>query len=310
MKKITAIICIISAAAALVSCSDKNVDMSSSVEEGSVIVTEQETEPETTVTETTAPPPKKTETSDYYGKWVPYKMVVDNDLYEVYYNDVPLEQIYQLEISDDGTAVIGSGFPDSVSQTYSWEFKGKAIVLSGENGIYGDIVDDSLILNNAEGMKVYMERTDEFPTMKESVYDAICDMNGGEIELPELYVENSESTADDYIGKWECSSYEVDGEVFKDELYGVPLNALFQVEIKDDNTAVFNVGGTDEEAVVTEYEWQINDSGCIELYEDGELVTVGQLKDGELCLDEGVDVTRFRSVEKFTDFDWESLNVE
>ena len=157
---------------------------------------------------------------------------------------------------------------------------------------------------------MYMERTGEFASMTESVYEALVDEIGGEITLPDLWVSSSEASVEDYVGKWECSSYEVDGEVFKDELYGIPLEAIFQLEIMVDNTAVFHVGGTDEDAVVTEYTWDINENGCIELFEDEELVSVAQMKNGELCLDEGVDITYFRSVEKFTDFDWSSLETE
>lgn len=312
MKKIKEIICIVSAAAALVSCSDKsNVSESSTVtEEPAAAVTEQATEPETTVPAETAPPPKKVETADYYGKWVPVRIIDSEDSYELYYNEVPLDHVYQLEISEDGTASMGSGFPDSEPQPYNWEFKGRIIKLSGENELYGGIKEDHLILTNAEGLKVYMERTDRFPSMDENTYEALIDVSGGEIELPELFISENETVPEDYFGKWECSSYEVDGEVFKDDLYGIPLEAIFQMEIMDDNTAVFNVGGSDEDAVVTEYTWEIDEGGCMELYEDGELVSVAQLKNGELCLDEGADITHFRPVDEFTVFDWSTLETE
>lgn len=309
MKKIKMLICLAAAMALTGGCSDNKPSEASAVETAAS-TEEPTTVPEITTEAVTTTAPKKTEVSDYYGKWAPVKMIDGGDVQELYYNEVPMDQIFQLEIAEDGTASIGSGLPGSEAKQYTWEFKGRVMKLSGENEIYGGIQGETLILTNAGGMKIYMEPVDEFSTMDENVYDALCEEVGGEIVLPELCVDAVETAAEDYVGKWECSYYEIDGEVFKDEFYGVPLDALFQMEIMDDNTAQFRAGGTDEDAVVTDYTWETDESGCLELYEDGELVSVAQLRNGELYLDEGVDITHFRSVEKFTDFDWSSLADE
>lgn len=308
MKKIKEIICIAAAMTALGGCSDKKTDVSSSSAEetttAAVQTTTSETEP--AVQTTTAPP--KVNVNDFYGKWVSDRIIDGEDVYSDYYGEVPIEYVFSLDISEDGTAVLGTGLPGREAQTYNWEFKGRVIKLSGESDIYGGIKEGHLILTNAEGLKVYMAPAEELLTMEEAKYEAICDIMGEEPVLPELSITASESTSEDYIGKWECSYYEVDGEAFKDELYGVPLGALFQMEIMEDNTAQFRVGGTDEEALVTDYTWEIDESGCLELYEDGELVSVAQIRKGELYVDESVDITHFRSVEEFSDFDWNSLD--
>ena len=312
MKNIKMLIIAAAVTAVMGGCSDNNKpsEVTSSAEETTTAAEAMTTVPETTTAAVTTTAPKKSEITDFYGKWVPVKIIEGEDVHELYYNEVPLDQIFQLEISKDGTASIGSGFPDSETKQYTWEFKGRIIKLSGDSEIYGGIKEDHLILTNAEGLKIYMESADEFSTMDEAVYEALTEESGGEIVIPELCVNAEESTAEDYIGKWECSYYEVDGEVFKDEIYGVPLKALFQMEIMDDNTAQFRAGGTDEDAVATEYTWELDSSRCIEFYEDDELVSVAQIKNGELYLDEGADITHFRSVKKFSDFDWNSLAAE
>lgn len=291
-------------------CSDNKPSEVTSSSDETTTTSEVTTLPQTTTAVETTTAPPKTEVTDFYGKWVPVRIIDGGKNHDLYYNEVPMDQIFQLEISDDGTASIGSGFPDSETKQYTWEFKGRIIKLTGDSEIYGGIKEDHLILTNAEGLKIYMEPVDEFSSMDSLMYEALTEEIGGEIVLPELSVNAEESTADDYIGKWECSYYEIDGEAFRDEIYGVPLEALFQIEIMNDNTAQFRVGGTDEEAIATEYIWELDSSGCVEFYEDDELVSVAQLRNGELYIDEGADITHYHQVEKFTDFDWNSLSAE
>ncbi|MCR5109805.1 MAG: hypothetical protein K6B38_02710 [Ruminococcus sp.] len=307
MKKATFLICIIAALTAISGCSDSS-DKNSASSDIAQTSEVQTTDTPPAAEETTAPP-KKTEISDFYGKWEAVRIIEKEDVYDLYYKEVPIDKIFQLEISEGGTASMGSGFPDDPPKEYSWEFKGRSIKLKGENEIYGSIKADHLILTNGEGLKIYMEKTDEFTSFEQAAYDAMTELNGGDISIPVLDVEADGTAPEDYVGKWECSYYEIDGEVFNDEIYGIPLEALFQIEIMKDNTAVFRAGGTDSEAVVTEYTWEADESGCIELYDDGELVSVAQLENGELYVDEGADITHYRSVDSFTDFDWDSLSI-
>ncbi|MDE6091537.1 MAG: hypothetical protein K2G14_00390, partial [Ruminococcus sp.] len=48
------------------------------------------------------------------------------------------------------------------------------------------------------------------------------------------YIKNADPTA--FIGKWECKKMVVEGEETTDFM-GIPVYAVFQLDIKDDNTA-------------------------------------------------------------------------
>lgn len=49
---------------------------------------------------------------------------------------------------------------------------------------------------------------------------------------------NSKKSVSDYVGKWECSEIETDGEK-TDNLWGADVNTLFQVELMESNKGTF-----------------------------------------------------------------------
>ena len=89
MKKTTIAVFITAALMSLTSCSDKNTPSESTVVTTTPPVTETATEPETEAE--TVPPRKKVEESDYFGKWIPNKIIVDEDVYEYTYMDIDLK---------------------------------------------------------------------------------------------------------------------------------------------------------------------------------------------------------------------------
>jgi predicted small secreted protein len=48
----------------------------------------------------------------------------------------------------------------------------------------------------------------------------------------------SKKSASDYVGKWECSEIEMDGEK-SDNLWGADVNTLFQIELAENNKGTF-----------------------------------------------------------------------
>ena len=310
MKKTVYIMCFAIAMLAFSGCSDTKTTPEESIPETTVEMTEPETtEPETEPE--TIPPRKKVEESDYFGKWIPEKIVIDEDIFEGEYKDINLKYLFQLEISDDGTAVMGNAIPGYEKKSYNWLFISGMIEMNGESdsSVYGSMPYEDLILTDGEGIKIYMTHTDEFSELSEEMYETIQDYNG-DITIPELSVEKSDVTPAEYVGKWECNFYEIDGEVYRDTLYDIPLSAMFCMDITSDGKAEFMVGGTDEGALVTDYTWEMYSNGCAGLYEDGESVGIIRIKNDMLYFDDGNGISHYTKVDEFTDFDWSSVSED
>ena len=305
MKKTVYIMCFAAALMAFGGCADKTKtpENSISVQETIPTVTEPEWQPET------VPPRKKIADSDYFGKWIPKKIIVDEDVYEDCYMDIDFKYLFQLEINEDGTAVMGHAIPDNEKKTYNWMFISGMIEMNGESdcSVYGSMPYEDLILTDGEGIKIYMEHTDTFDEMSEGMYEAVQDYNG-DIVIPELNIEKADVSPAEYVGKWECDFYELDGIVYRDKLYDIPLSAVFCMDITSDGKAKFIVGGNDKEAIITDYTWELYANGCAGLYEDGECVGIIHIKNNKLYLDQGNDISHFKKVDEFTDFDWSSVN--
>ena len=310
MKKITAMLAAALVALTLCSCSDKKNESSNSSYD---IIYQKTTAPETepTTEEETLPPRKKVADSDYFGKWIPEKIILGEDIYDMSYKDIELKYLYQLEISEDGTAVMGHAIPESEKSQYNWQFLSGMIEMNGEleSTVYGSMPYDDLILTDGENIKIYMVHTDEFEELSEAGYEAALEYNGN-VDIPELSIEKNDVSPVEFVGKWECCFYEIDGLASRDEMYGIPLDALFRIEITSDGNAKFFIGGGDVDAVETDYTWSLYSNGCAGLFEDGESIGIVQIKKGELYLDEGNSMSRYKKVDEFTDFDWSSLAEE
>ena len=306
MKKTTIAVFITAALMSLTSCSDKNTPSESTVVTTALPVTETATEPETEAE--TVPPRKKVEESDYFGKWIPNKIIVDEDVYEYTYMDIDLKYLYQLQINEDGTAEMGHSVPNCEKNSYNWLFISGMIEMNGESdmSVYGSMPYDELILTDGEGIKIYMEHTDEFEELPEIRYETAQDYNG-DITFPELSVEKVDISSSEFVGKWECDFYETDGVVFRDEMYDMPLNALFRMELSTDGKAKFLVGGGDEDAIINDYTWELTANGCAVLCEDGESIGILRIKNDTLYLDESNEISHFHKVDEFSHFDWDSL---
>ena len=205
-------------------------------------------------------------------------------------------------------------------ENFTWNAENGRMTLDFGDGksIYGKIKNGSLIISSGMGMKIYFQPADKFEDIDTEKFKGAASIEPDAFvpSSSDLFAVSDEITADDVIGKWECCFYSTDGENFDGSLYGMPLKALFHLEIFADNTAVSRVGGSDADAEITEYKWEINENGQVFLYysDDSEFDAAAEIHDGLLYLEEGTDSFRYKKIDKFTDFDWdtfadESINV-
>lgn len=199
------------------------------------------------------------------------------------------------------------------NDSFTWNAENGRMTLDFGDGkhIYCKIKNGTLMMSDGRGMKIYFTSADEFEDIDYKEFREFADLDpDGYIPVSaDFFAKTSELSAEDIVGKWECTFYSADGESFSDEIYGMPLNALFQMEISDDNTLQMRVGGSDEDAEITDYTWEIDGNGQILLYyaDDGEFQAVAEMNDGELFIEEGTDAMHYKKVDKFTEFDWDTF---
>ncbi len=118
------------------------------------------------------------------------------------------------------------------------------------------------------------------------------------------YIENADPTA--FLGKWECEKTVIDGEEITD-LMGIPVNAVFQLDIKDDHTAsMAEYNGTED---TLSYMWDmVSETEIAIISENGDamLLTV----DGDYLVGTDIvtdDVMYLVRVNEFTHFDFEEF---
>lgn len=127
------------------------------------------------------------------------------------------------------------------------------------------------------------------------------------------FIEDADKTA--FLGKWECERLVVEGKESKD-LMGIPLYAVYQLEIKDDGTAVMGESLNDisesEEDVSMTYEWGVvSDTEMAMINENGYYMLFTIDGDYLVGTEEGYDEQiYFKNVEDFTPFDYEAFMAE
>lgn len=122
------------------------------------------------------------------------------------------------------------------------------------------------------------------------------------------YIEDGDPTP--FLGKWECEKMVIEGEEMTD-LMGIPVYAVFQLEIKDDFTAVMGESTAEmsdaEEAIV--YTWGIVSETEIEIVNDlGDAMMLTLDGDYLVGTEEGFDEQIYLAkVDDFTPFDFEEF---
>lgn len=152
------------------------------------------------------------------------------------------------------------------------------------------------------------EVTEEDTTVEEESSETEDDAMGEEsTEVVTHEYIDADATA--FIGKWECEKMVVEGEEMTD-LMGIPIYAVFQLDIKDDNTAsmadnMAEYSGTEEGltytwGMVSETEIEIsNETGAMLLTMEGD-----KLVGTEEGYDEQIYLVK---VDEFTPFDFEEF---
>lgn len=163
------------------------------------------------------------------------------------------------------------------------------------------------------------EVTEEDTTEEADADDAdILEEDGeettAEIETPTYeFIEDADKTA--FLGKWECEKMIIEGEEAT-ELMGLPLYAVYQIEVMDDGTAVMGESLNDinesEEDVSVTCEWGVVSDTEMAIINEVGYAMLFTLEDGYLVVEEeGYDQQiYFKNVEEFTPFDYEAFMAE
>lgn len=122
------------------------------------------------------------------------------------------------------------------------------------------------------------------------------------------YVEDADPTA--FIGKWECKRAVIDGEEITD-IEGIPLYAVCQIELKDDDTVSVSENMTEYGVIEEspEYFWgMLSETEIGIMDENGDAMFFSF--DGDYLVGTDMatdDVMYFVRVDEFTPFDFESF---
>lgn len=116
------------------------------------------------------------------------------------------------------------------------------------------------------------------------------------------------SSEDAFVGKWECKEMKASGVTVTDEVMGVPVAAMFQVEFKDDKTGEVMMMGEENET----FDWSAEDDTAsieidgetVEFKKDGDMIKASEESDGE-----EVSFTLVK-VDEFTEYDLSELTGE
>ena len=128
----------------------------------------------------------------------------------------------------------------------------------------------------------------------------------GTVEVPDYAPQDASES--DFVGKWEGSILVSEGEAY-DSILGIPISAMFQMELTADGKGVLGSGfGTDEEDS-SEITWKYSDNSII-MTADGE-DTECTISGGDLVMYDNTDGEEsffyFKKVSDFTVFDWDSF---
>ncbi|MCM1505592.1 MAG: hypothetical protein NC177_00430 [Ruminococcus flavefaciens] len=162
--------------------------------------------------------------------------------------------------------------------------------------------------------EVTEEETTEEETTEEVTEEdtTVADEEESEISEAEKttyeFIEDADKTA--FLGKWECEKLVIEGEEMTD-LMGIPLYAVFQLEIKEDGTAVMAeaVAEMSESEEAISYTWGVVSDTEIAIINDTDDTMLFTL-DGDYLIgtEEGYDEQLYLAkVDEFTPFDLESF---
>lgn len=192
------------------------------------------------------------------------------------------------------------------TMTYAFASCGK----TDKEGSVSDKSSVSEASTEAEAETTTEEETTEAET--ESDTTEASEDEEDETSAPEKttheYIEDADKTP--FLGKWECEKLVVDGQEMTN-LMGLPLYAVFQLEVKEDGTAIMAetmAELSDSEEAVT-YTWGVVSDNEMEIVDPDDNVMLFVLEDDYLVgTEEGYDEQLYLAkVDEFTPFDLEAF---
>ncbi|MDE6832674.1 MAG: hypothetical protein K2J39_00275, partial [Ruminococcus sp.] len=162
------------------------------------------------------------------------------------------------------------------------------------------------------------DTTEEDTTVTDSVNESTTKENDSEMKFIEPvekttyeFISDADDTA--FFGKWECEKIVSEGEEITD-LMGIPLYAIYQLEIKDDGTAIMGESlneMSDAEVAMTYECGMISDTEMAIINEDGDSMVFTIDGDYMIGTEEGYnEQLYFVKVDEFTPFDFEAFMNE
>lgn len=119
--------------------------------------------------------------------------------------------------------------------------------------------------------------------------------------------EDEENTSEDsaFVGKWECIKIVEDGEVFEDEMDGVPIRSAYRIEIDSSGKGYIESESLGDKL---NFECKKNSKNKIEvLNENGGTAVFTINGNNMICGEDGMELT-FEKVKKFSDIESTSEN--
>lgn len=194
----------------------------------------------------------------FIGKWECRKLTTNQK--KQYLMNSPIEEICQLEIYDDHTAVI-SGVEVVGAEKFvvcDWGIVSEnEIELTDNNGrIVFFTLDGDYLVDTEKDITVSLWRVDEFTPVK-------TDNNL-------------------FVGKWECEKIVIDGKETTEES-GTPVRLCYHIELREDGSVDFD--GTVAEPVASEIKWRrLTNSTEIEMFSNSDDDSFVAVLDGDYLI--------------------------
>lgn len=112
------------------------------------------------------------------------------------------------------------------------------------------------------------------------------------------------------VGKWELKEMESGGNVYKDEVLGLPIAILFQFEFKDDGTVEMMQSEYGQDIKRATMGWKPKENGLWLLNANGDETVSFTLENGLLGGSLGTTYIRLIKVDEFTEYDPSSAAQE
>ena len=236
----------------------------------------------------------------FLGKWETYKVKVNGEIYETFYENYLLSSVCRLEITDDNKAKYYDNLnPHGKERVmeYNW---GITVDEDGNDVLHMRSPDESFDCTVSQGEMImttpyYGDEADIYyllPVSEFTVVETTTEAGLDKVDYSK------------FIGKWEASEITMGEEVYTENLGDYPVNVSFQLEMNKDNTASMSILNSSQS-----YKWEPEKKEQLYLWNDMEGFVM-TIKGGTLVLDNENSESRFilkmKKVDQFTEYDFEA----